>query len=383
MYSEQFEAMRPYADDEVPKAVERILQQDIFAVILDYLYPQWTASALRQKMLSITSVDEFQHFFSGYAVQTLIRNTSDGFAHDGLQHLSKEQPYLFIANHRDIVLDSAIMQWLLQEHGFPTSQITFGSNLMSAPWIVDLGKLNKMFTFYRSGSKMDAYRHALLHSAYIRNVLTVQKESVWIAQRDGRTKDGNDRTQPALLKMLLSKKENRITSLRELNIVPVITSYEHEPCDLLKAKELYARQQPGSLYTKTPDEDFNSVVHGLLDAKGRITMRFGTPINQWLDANPSVSELKYDTFILALCNEIDRQMYTHYELYPYHYTAYDLQHKSNRFSGNLYQKEDVSRFREFLHGKTSEPALLHLLTSMYANPVTNRLRAAEENRDVV
>ena len=163
-----------------------------------------------------------------------------------------------MANHRDIVLDAAILQYLLHKNGYKTSQITFSENLMMDQLLLDLGKLNKMFTFYRGGSKITQYRNAVINSAYINHVLKEQKESIWIAQRNGRTKNGDDRTQTGLIKMLAMGSEQVCDSLADLNIVPVTISYENEPCDILKVRELYLSRR--EKYVKSPNEDLMSIL---------------------------------------------------------------------------------------------------------------------------
>ena len=313
--------------------------------------------------------------FSSYAVQKVLDATIDRFSYDGLEKLNKEESYLFIANHRDIVLDSAIMQWCLYMNNHRTSQITFGSNLMSSQFIIDIGKLNKMFTFYRGGSKIETYRNALLHSAYIKHVLLDVKESVWIAQRDGRTKDGDDKTQASLIKMLTIGAENPFERIQEFNIVPVTISYEKEPCDLLKANELLLSQSGD--YKKVAGEDFNSIISGITQQKGSVHISFGEPINKALQANGEEQDV--NQLADLVCQIIDKQVYENFKLWPNNYVAYDLMHAGNQFIDEKYGQADCDDFEAYLNkqlSKTSEEhreELRKMLINMYAMPVVNAL----------
>lgn len=348
---QKFEEMRPYNDKEVEAVIKRLVQYPELRAVIRFIYSEEDENIVIKKFAAIKTVDEFQTFFSGYAVEQILNKTSDGFSFSGLDNLEKDKPYLFIANHRDIVMDSAIMQWLLKKNGFQTSQITFGSNLMSSPFVIDMGKLNKMFTFYRGGSKIATYRNAVLHSAYIRDVICNQKESLWIAQRDGRTKDGNDTTQASLIKMLLMKQDNIYASLQDLNIVPVVISYEIEPCDAKKIKERYIKEYLNETYVKTDSEDFESVLSGIMSPKGKVHMSFGKPLNQFLSGNSNLGSASIDELADAVCREIDNQVHENFKLYPNNFIAYDMLNANTKYLNVEYTAKDKTQFKRCIEAK--------------------------------
>lgn len=377
--SEMFETLRPYCDDEVRPAVERLMKHPMLRGMYRYLFGEEAVEQELARFADIRTVDGVQRQFSARVVSELIRQTSDGFTFSGLEHLSREKAYLFVANHRDIVLDSALLQWVFSREGHTTTQITFGSNLMSDQFVIDLGKLNKMFTFYRGGSRIQQYRNAALHSAYINHVILNQKESIWIAQRDGRTKDGNDLTQTGLLKMFAMHQGEVASGLEQLNIVPVTVSYELEPCAGAKVREMYSKEC-GLAYQKQPGEDFESVVNGLIGAKGRIHMAFGEPLNHFVKESAATVK-DPNELVQRVAREIDRQVYRDYKLYPFHYVAYDLLHAGNRYKGYKYNEEqagDFVRFRAFcLSGIEGDGLVLEqLFVRMYAAPVMNKIGEA-------
>jgi hypothetical protein len=282
--------------------------------------------------------------------------------------------FLFVANHRDIVLDAAIMQYLLNQDNHRTSQITLAENLMSGQMLLDLGKLNKMFTFYRGGNRKEQYQKALINSAYINHVIKEEKESVWIAQRNGRTKDGNDRTQPGLLNMFAMKSKDILKSLEELNMVPVTISYEIEPCDILKVREVYISRR--KTYEKAPEEDFGSILEGITGEKGRIHYHFGTPLNDSIRAL-SNEGLHGNDIYEKVALEIDRQMHAHYMLWPSNFIAHDLLKGQPRYVEE-YSDAEKKAFEQRMEQKLDSlegfdrEESRELFLSLYANPVTNQ-----------
>jgi len=374
-FSEKFESMRPYNDAEVSEALGRVTAQPEFREIIKYLYPEDDTDEVVERFRNMKTVYDFQINFSGHAVRQIAKYTSDGMSCSGIENIDPSQSYLFIANHRDIVLDSAIMQVMLVDNGHRTSQITFGSNLMSSEMIVDIGKLNKMFTFYRGGSKLQVYKNALLHSAYIHHVLTEKKESLWIAQRDGRTKDGDDRTEPAILKMFVAGRKDVARALEELNIVPVSISYEYEPCDVEKVTEKYVSLK--EVYSKKPGEDLQSVLAGIKGYKGRIHMAFGKPLNQTLkELEENIEDITPSELIDMLVDEIDYQLHKDYALWEGNYVAWDMMKNKTDYLGKKYEPADKDRFLAYIskrleHATESKDTLEKLLVRMYAMPVVN------------
>ncbi len=377
--SKQFEMIRPYMDHEVKPAIERLVNHPLFDRVLGYLYEGRDVGELRRKFMEIETVDQFQLFFSSYTVKTIIDKTSRGITDQGSENLDPSQPYLFVANHRDIVLDAAIMQYLLHIHGHTTSQITFGENLMSGQLLLDLGKLNKMFTFYRGGSKIRQYKNALINSAYINHVIKEKKESIWIAQRNGRTKNGDDLTQPGLVKMFMVGKENIFESLAGLNMVPVTISYEIEPCDIQKVRELYLSKE--APYVKSPDEDLMSILAGITGEKGRIHYAFGTPLKGFIESLAG-ENLHDSELIERITSEIDRQVYRDYMLWPGNYIAFDMLHNSCEYR-RFYSEEEKRDFEKSMHHKIAslegfnQEELRIMFLQLYANPVLNRRKQTE------
>jgi hypothetical protein len=382
-FTKQFEDMRPYRDHEVQPAIERLVSHPGFGDVMNYLYEGQNITEITRKFREVRTVDQFQLLFSHYTVKWIVDNTSDGLTDEVAPGLDPARPYLFVANHRDIVLDAAIMQYLLHQHGHRTSQITFGENLMSGQLVLDLGKLNKMFTFFRGGNRVEQYRKALLNSAYINHVINFQKESIWIAQRNGRTKDGNDKTQTGLIKMCAMNSPEVLKTLENLNIVPVTISYEIEPCAIQKVRELYLSKR--QKYVKEPDEDLRSILAGITGRKGRIHYVFGNPLNNFLQ-ELSEMNLHDNEIIERVTQEIDRQVYADYRLWPSNYIAFDFLSGSDEYAGS-YGEEDLERFNSTMEQLTGSlegfdrEELKQMYLAMYANPVRNKRRSKHLARD--
>lgn len=373
-FSEQFDIIRPYQDHEVKTVIKRVVQDPQIIPVLKYLYEGKNIEELLKEFTKIETIYQFQHFFSDYTVKKIIEKSSLGLSYHGTENINPDKTYLFIANHRDIVLDSAIMQIVLVDNGHNTSQITFGENLMSIKLLLDLGKLNKMFTFYRGGTRREQYDHARLYSAYFDYVIHKRKESIWIAQRNGRTKNGNDKTQSALLKMLTVTKEESSKALSGLNIVPVTISYEKEPCAIQKVREVYlSRDKP---YVKGPNEDLMSILEGITGDKGRIHLAFGKPMNPFIEKLAPEGLSKND-LIEKVAEEMDRQVYADYKLWPNNYIAFDMLHNSGKYP-DRYSDEEQQNFMEEMNRRIGEfeqfnsSELRKLFLQMYASPVINK-----------
>jgi hypothetical protein len=341
-----------------------------------YLWPEMTKEQVIEKALHTKSPYEFQTGYMSEAIWKIVNSTSSGLTWSGLEQLDRDKAYLYIANHRDILLDSAILQIILDKEDFETSEITFGSNLMDQGFITDFGRMNRMFAVKREGNVKELYDISRQLSAYIRHVIIDKNTSVWIAQRNGRTKDGNDLTQTGLLKMLnMSGGKDFKKSFSELNIVPLTISFEYEPCDDLKVQELYLSSLH-TKYVKAPGEDLNSILTGIKQFKGKIHVAFGKPIKEELieidKANNENDKIK------NLVTYIDKQIYQNYKLNPVNYIAYDLLNQTNVFENN-YSKTEKEQFISYMNSKISglkgeTEVLNHLFISLYANPVINKLK---------
>ena len=330
-----FEAIRPYHDSEINEALRRIIDAPAFATVAAFVFPDKAVDETRAMVKAVQSSDEFQVKFMHRAVRRVVETSSDGLTYEGFEKLDKSKAYLFIANHRDIVLDSAILQALLVELDIPRTEISFGSNLMINPFIIDFGKVNKMYKVQRGGTKIELLKNSIQLSAYLRYTIGGKNHSAWIAQRNGRTKDGNDKTEEALLKMLnLSGDKGFVKNFSALNIAPLTISYEYEPCGTFKVNELYSTLQ--GEYKKAQGEDFNSIITGFTQPKGRIHLCAGKCVNEELkgfNENSSTNEN-----ISRLTAMIDRQIYTDYKLWKTNHIAYDIMVKDS-FSHLYTEKE--------------------------------------------
>ena len=310
------------------------------------------------------------------AIWKIVNSTSTGLTWSGLENLDRDKAYLYIANHRDILLDSAILQIILDREEFETSEITFGSNLMDQGFITDFGRMNRMFTVKREGNVKELYDISRQLSAYIRHVIIDKNTSVWIAQRNGRTKDGNDLTQTGLLKMLnMSGDKDFKKSFSELNIVPLTISFEYEPCDDLKVQELYLSSLH-TKYVKSPGEDLNSILTGIKQPKGKIHVAFGKTITA-SDLEEIDKSNNENDKIKNLAAYIDKQIYQNFKLNAVNYIAYDLLNKTNVFENN-YTAQDKDNFLNYITKKINElkgetEVLKNLFITLYANPVINKL----------
>ncbi len=371
-----FETLRPYYDSESEEVMNRIAYHESYHAAMSFLYPSLSKDDIINKALNTKSPYEFQTGYMRHAIWHIVNNSSSGLTYSGLDKLDKNKAYLFIANHRDILLDSAILQIVLDKEEFETSEITFGSNLMDKGFITDFGRMNRMFTVKREGNVKELYDISKQLSAYIRHTIVDKNVSVWIAQRNGRTKDGNDITQTGLLKMLnMSGGKNFIESINQLNIVPLTISFEYEPCDALKVQELYLSDLH-SKYVKAPGEDLNSILTGIKQNKGNIHLAFGDVIEI-----ETLSEIDKATNenekIKQLTSLIDKQIHQNYKLNAVNYIAYDLLHKTNLFEGNytIVEKQDFINYtNNQLKNLTGEQDVLkHLFIKLYATPVANKL----------
>ena len=373
-----FDNIRPYTESEAREAIQRITQQIEFQTILDYIFEKKHHDALRKKAAASQSIHEFQREFMKPLVQKIQQNTSDGVSSSGFEKLSETEPRLFIANHRDITLDSSILANQLVEHGLQTCEVTWGDNLMVSPFVVDLGKINRMITVFREGSPREMLIMSKRLSAYIRKKITQNKQSVWIAQGKGRTKDGNDQTDIVVLKMLtLSGEGSLLEKVKALNMTPATISFEWEPCDALKVKELYISRK--KKYVKEAKEDLNSIIGGILGEKGHIHLAIGQPVNELL--NDTHNNLADKDLLKEVSQFIDQDIYRHFKLWPTHYLAYDTLNNTNKFADH-YTVETKEKFEtrqqkalERIASNISDRAVAEkIFLSIYAAPVINKIK---------
>jgi hypothetical protein len=378
----EFDSIRPYADAEIPAVLARLLADAAFLDILTqfrfprlsgsfgWLLKPFIAHRLRTQFRAIHSVSSLQETIEPYVDRT-IEKATDGVTYSGLDGLKPGNSYLFLANHRDIVMDPAFVNYALYHAGLQTPRIAIGDNLLQKPFVSDLMRLNKSFIVHRSLSgrreKLAAYQ---LLSAYINHSIREDRESIWIAQAEGRAKDGDDRTDSAILKMFhMSRKDEPFAEvLRELRLTPVSISYEYDPCDLFKARELYTRASTGS-YTKQPGEDDNSIALGITGYKGRVHIHFSEPINtDFEDAK-------------QLAGIVDSRILTGYRLFPVHYLAYAMWGEQDPQLAvppleHLFGSDEVATAREQWRQRLAQCPVAQqaYLVQQYAMPVRNQYR---------
>lgn len=355
-----FEDIRPYTDEELPAAMQRIADWKDFPQAIRFIYPDADIAQMREQLKHIGSIHELQSTVMNDAIRRIIHSTTEGFSYGGLQHLKRNTPYLFISNHRDITLDAFLLQHLLIENGFDTSHIVFGQNLLSVPVMNDLFRCNKLIRMERGGSPR-AFYNSLHHlSEYINHIIVNEKHSLWIAQKNGRAKNGVDQTAPAMLKMLcLGGKDDALQTLTALHPVPISISYEWDPCDAMKANELY--QSNKGEYHKAPGEDFRSVVAGIIGAKGHVHLEIGRPLTR-REMQPAEGEDIYE----HVARLLDKRIQYGYHLMPTNFAAYCL------LTGQALQGRYTERTESQLLQRIDElpnPESRRLMLEAYAAPL--------------
>ena len=376
----EFDEIRPYEAEEMKQAFEDLLNDRQFNVIMKGFAP-WLPKTVRNGLLRLafkgvkTPLD-FQKRFMKPVVNYIIRKHTDGCQFDDsrIKNSSLDERFTFVSNHRDIVLDSAFLDVKLVEAGYPTTvEIGIGDNLLIYPWIKRLVRMNKAFTVRRGLSLRETLAASQLMSRYIHFSVTQKKENIWIAQREGRAKDSNDRTQDAVLKMLAMGGD-----LKELNIVPLTISYEYDPCDYLKAQEFQQKRDNPS-FKKSRQDDLDNMKTGIFGYKGRVGYRTASPINTWID---ELKDLPKADFFNAVAARMDKEIHKGYELFPCNYIALD-ELNGNQVNSTHYTAADKQRFETYLSGQLAKISLENKddaflrerILTMYANPVRNHQAA--------
>jgi len=373
LVSNDFDEIRPYYDEEVPAIMTRLLADPVFTRVLQNLYADDAKiKEIRDAISQTRNVESFQLRFMVPFLEGILKSSTRGLTIGGLEHLKKDESYLFISNHRDIVLDSALLNVEMYKFGYKSTEIAIGSNLLVYQWIEDLSRVNRSFIVKRNIPVRQMLKASNLLSAYIRQTVTNNGNSIWIAQREGRSKDGLDLTSPALLKMLnMSNKLKFNRGFEELRIVPMSIAYEIEPCGNEKVAELLKRQADPDFH-KSEKDDLLSMVSGLKNQKGRIQIQFGAPINR--SALKCLSkEGNINDRLKRLAEYIDNQIYTNYKLFPNNYIAYDLYYNCNKYV-DQYTIEEQKSFIELTHQRLKlvnedREEAMELWLKMYSTPV--------------
>ncbi len=371
----EFEDIRPLHDSEVKEGIARLLNVKEFRGMVEYAFQgKVPFEQVEQQLRQIETVKQFQSGLITKMLGFVIAKTSEEFTFSGLEHIEKDKAYLFLSTHRDIVLDSALMNLVLNDNDYDTARIAIGDNLVKEPWINDLVRLNKSFIVKRGKQGKDKVMASMQLSKYIAHSIINDNESVWIAQREGRTKDGIDKTQPGLIKMLsIAGRKNPVEHLRQLNIVPVTIAYEYNPCDALLLPELLAKSEERE-YVKGPMEDLISMMRGIEGKKGRIHLNFGTPLNTISDNLSEVTEEKFVNDVVALA---DQEIYDTFKLFPTNFIACDLLNKNIKWD-DKYTLDEKATFEKVMSSRLSNvegdaEKLRQIYLKMYANPVIKRM----------
>ena len=379
-----FDDIRPLNNDEVKDAIESLIANKEFERAFRYIQPDVDWKKFSETMRSYKTKEDFKSKLAYQAVMMVAKNTTFSLTISGRSRLPKDKkPCTFISNHRDIALDASFLNVMLYDVGYGMTQVAIGNNLLIRPWIETVVRLNNSFIVKRNVPVRQMLEVSKVLSAYIRHTITETKESVWIAQREGRAKDSNDRTQGSILKMLsMSGDKDTLANLMELNIFPVAISYEFDPCDYLKAKEFQQKRDDPD-FVKSQHDDLLNMETGILSYKGRVHFTLTSPINEQLSKLDP--EMDKNELISTIAGIIDREIYKHYRFYPCNYVAYDMLTGTRRFSGH-YGAKDKKQFEDYLQGQLDkivlpnkdEAFLRTKILEMYTNPLKNHLLCEDQ-----
>lgn len=382
----EFDEIRPYNDEEVRTVIDELLHDRQFSLILKGLVPwlpEWLRNIIfRIALIGVHGTLDLQKRFMVPLVKYVLRKTSKGatFRYDEISRGAER--YTFVSNHRDIVLDSAILDVMLHDNKFETTcEIAIGDNLLIHPWIKKFVKLNKAFTVKRGLGPRELQQSSQLMSQYMHYAVNEKHENIWIAQREGRAKDSNDRTQVSVLKMLaMGGDGSPVERLKDLHIVPLSISYEYDPCDYLKAQEFQQKRDDPD-FKKSQQDDLNSMKTGIFGCHGHIHYEAAPCIDSWLD---ELTEVPRVDFYPEVARRMNLEIYKRYRLYPGNYVAFD-ELKKTRIYADSYSRSDKKCFDAYIDGQLKkiqlenpdEAFLRECLLTMYANPLINQLRAKE------
>lgn len=374
----KYDSIRPFAPEELPEVFDRLVQNEQFCQVLAYLYPGVPVEAIRQKMHQCKTNLEFQKAFCYEFLKNLLAKASLGCDAD-FSNLDLRNRYTFISNHRDIVLDSALLHVMLFDAGCDTTtEIAIGDNLLKLPWVKDIVRLNKSFIVQRSLPMRQMLAASKLLAEYMHFVIAEKNDNVWIAQREGRAKDSNDRTAEAILKMMTMGGEGSIKErLLSLHLVPLAISYEYDPCDFLKAQEFQLRRDVAD-WKKGPMDDVVSMQTGIMGYKGHIHYHAAPCIDEWLRALPD--DMSKTEFYTAVAQHLDHEIWRGYRLYPSNFVALDLL-RGTAEHADRYTAEDRQCFEAYLDAQLKKVQLPNpdwaflrkSVLTMYANPAINQL----------
>lgn len=375
----KFDEIRPFEPDELPEVFDRLIADAQFRAVLGYLYPGVPVDAIAAKMRQCRTNLDFQKAFCYGFLKDLLKKASTGCDMNAAA-IDTAGRYTFVSNHRDIVLDSALLDMLLIDSGFNTTcEIAIGDNLLAAPWIKDLVRVNKSFIVLRSAGIREMLANSKRMSEYMHVVIGEKHDNVWIAQREGRAKDSDDRTQSSILKMMAMGGEgSAVERLRQLHIVPLAISYEYDPCDWLKAQEFQLKRDIEG-WTKSKADDVMSMQTGIMGYKGRIHYHCAPCIDEWL---LGIAGTPKGELFEVVAQHIDKEIHSNYSLFANNYIALDMLNGNSDNAGK-YTAGEKERFTKYLEGQLAkikidnkdEDFLRNKMILMYANPAKNQLAA--------
>lgn len=370
---QKFDAIRPFYDSEINEALQDVIHHPMMRALMNFTFPDVADEVWKEQLKKTHSIRDFQCNFIYQSVQKILEKSSEGLTTSGFENLEPNTSYLFISNHRDILLDTTLLNSALFEHGLVMTASAIGDNLVKKSFLKTLAKLNRNFLVQRGLTPREMLQSSKLLSEYIGNLLQHENRSVWIAQREGRTKDGNDATNPGVLKMLgmASDEKNLMDYFKKIKIVPVSISYEYDPTDALKMPQLMAEAN-NEIYVKEKNEDFMTILSGALGQKKRIHIHIGKVLDTEIDAIQAEND-NSNKQIVALAQVIDDAILSNYKLWPTNFIAYDIVNKIDTHS-HLYTENEKSLFERRLEMRIDEenPIALQGFLAMYANPVMNK-----------
>ncbi|WKL46961.1 1-acyl-sn-glycerol-3-phosphate acyltransferase [Flavobacterium pectinovorum] len=372
---QKFDAIRPFYDSEINEALHDVVNHPMMKTMMNFTFPEVEDEVWKEQLKKTHSIRDFQCNFIYNTIQKVLEKSSEGLTTSGFEKLEKNTSYLFISNHRDILLDTTLLNVCLFEHGLVMTASAIGDNLVKKAFLSTLAKLNRNFLVLRGLTPREMLQSSKLLAEYMGQLLLRENRSVWIAQREGRTKDGNDETNPGVLKMIGmgSDEANLMDYFKKLKIVPVSISYEYDPTDVLKMPQLMAEAN-NEIYVKDKNEDFMTILSGIMGTKKRIHISVGdvldTEIDQIVAENDNANKQ-----VQALAQVIDDSILKNYQLWPTNFIAYDILNETDKFS-HLYKETEKSLFERRLEMRigSDNPVTRLGFLSMYANPVVNKLK---------
>ena len=374
----KFDSIRPFYDAEINAGIQDKVNHPMMKALMDFTFPEIEDAVWKEQLKKTHSIRDFQCNFIYQSIKKVLEKSSEGLTTSGFETLEKNTSYLFISNHRDIILDTSLLNACLFDNGLVMTASAIGDNLVKKAFMNTLAKMNRNFLVLRGLSPRELLQSSKLLAEYIAQLLLRENRSVWIAQREGRTKDGNDATHPGVLKMLAmgSDEENLMTYFKKIKIVPVSISYEYDPTDALKMPQLMAEAN-NEIYVKEKNEDFMTLLSGIMGQKKRIHIHIGKVLDTELDTIATEFE-NSNKQIQALAQTIDESILKNYNLWPTNFIAYDILNNTNEHS-HLYSENEKSLFERRLEMRidNKNPIELQSFLAMYANPVVNKMKFSD------